>query len=145
MNNIWKYLGGAGGALLAIMQIISMILRTQSEWYEFDAIDFILSILWVIGLGLISAAFFTANITASPAVPVNTSAETTSSEVPSIGSWIGWMLLMCIPLVNLVFMIIWAIDNNNKTRKNWVIASLILSGIFLLFYFLLMGIFIAMM
>ena len=144
MNNIWKYLGGAGGALLALMQIISMILRTQSEWYEFDAADFILSILWVIGLGLISAAFFKANTTASPAAPVNTSTETTSSEVPSIGSWIGWMLLMCIPLVNLVFMIIWAIDNNNKTRKNWVIACLILSGISLLFSFLL-GIFIAIM
>ncbi len=48
----------------------------------------------------------------------------------SIGEWVGTMLLMCIPLVNVIMLFIWAFDSSAKLSKsNWAKASLIFGGI----------------
>lgn len=52
------------------------------------------------------------------------------NQTISIGDWLVNFLITIIPLVGIIFIIIWANDDKNKVRKNWAIASLIWSGIF---------------
>lgn len=47
----------------------------------------------------------------------------------SVGDWLVNYLILVIPIVGLVFIIIWANDENNKIRKNWAVASLIWAAI----------------
>jgi len=60
----------------------------------------------------------------------------------SVGDWVINFLITIIPLVGLIFIIIWANDDKNKIRKNWAKAILIWGGIvFLLSIFLYLIIF----
>ena len=45
----------------------------------------------------------------------------------SIGGWIGTLLVLMIPVVNLVMFFVWAFGNGNECRKNFALASLILT------------------
>ncbi len=50
----------------------------------------------------------------------------TSQEHMSIGSWLLFMILMVIPLVNIgVFIILLISPDTNKSLKNYMIASVI--------------------
>lgn len=51
----------------------------------------------------------------------------TYDETVSIGDWIGSMLLMCIPVVNIVLMLVWAFGSGTKpSKRNFFRASLLL-------------------
>ncbi len=56
-------------------------------------------------------------------------------DVPSPLTWTGWTFVAGIPLVGLVLLIVWAVDNENIVRKNWAIAKLIFIGVMLMYYF----------
>jgi pSer/pThr/pTyr-binding forkhead associated (FHA) protein len=65
-----------------------------------------------------------------------------SHKILEINDWLVIYLIMIIPLINLVFLIVWATDDINVARKKWATASLIwmaimigLSFIFYLFIF----------
>ncbi|MCR5508027.1 MAG: hypothetical protein K6F34_04995 [Lachnospiraceae bacterium] len=49
----------------------------------------------------------------------------------SVGDWIITLLLTCIPIVNIILLILWAVGSSNDkpARKNWAIAQLIFIGI----------------
>lgn len=53
------------------------------------------------------------------------------APVSSTGQWLKWYLLLCIPFVNIILMIVWAVDSKVETlnRRNAMRASLILSAI----------------
>ena len=51
------------------------------------------------------------------------------APVISIGSYIGRMLLACIPLVGLIMQIVWACSESNRSKRNFAIANLIMIGI----------------
>ena len=51
------------------------------------------------------------------------------APVVSIGSYIGRMLLACIPLVGLIMQIVWACSESNRSKRNFAIANLIMIGI----------------
>ena len=68
----------------------------------------------------------------------NKNAETSN---PTIRDWIGTFLISSIPILGLVFLIIWANDYNNKIRKNWAIAILILMSIMVFISLLIYGIY----
>lgn len=56
----------------------------------------------------------------------------------TIGNWIITYLLMCIPLVNLILLFVWAFGSNTPVSKaNWAKASLIWAAIGIAFYVLL--------
>jgi hypothetical protein len=55
------------------------------------------------------------------------------NPIISVGDWLINFLTGIIPFVGIIFMIIWANDDSNKSRKNWAIASLIWYGIILAF------------
>ena len=49
------------------------------------------------------------------------------NNVMSVKDWIVTMLLMCIPLVNIILLFVWAFGSDeNETRKNWAKANLIM-------------------
>ena len=50
-------------------------------------------------------------------------------KIPSMGSYILWIILTGIPVVNLIFSIIWAIDKSYPARANFFRAVLILLAI----------------
>jgi hypothetical protein len=54
-------------------------------------------------------------------------------ETITVGNWLVYFLISIIPVIGLVFMLIWASDDENKLRKNWAIASLIWMGILIIF------------
>jgi succinate dehydrogenase/fumarate reductase cytochrome b subunit len=68
-----------------------------------------------------------------------------SNSAPmSVKSWVGTLLLLCIPLVNLILLFVWAFgDGANSNKKNYAKASLIIVGcvtvIYVLFFVLLIG------
>ena len=45
----------------------------------------------------------------------------------SVGAWIGTLLLTCIPIVNLICLIVWAVSSSpeKRSRKNWAIAQFV--------------------
>jgi len=53
-----------------------------------------------------------------------------SNEAMSVGQWILTILVGIIPCVGLIMYIVWAVSSNgNSNRKNYCIASLIVSTI----------------
>lgn len=61
----------------------------------------------------------------------------------SVGQWLITFLLLCIPLLNVIMLFIWAFDSTN-VRRNFARAQLILMGIMIVLWiclFVLMLIF----
>lgn len=134
MNNSWKFIGGGGAALAAVVQLWNVY--RFLDWGE----NIIPAVLFLISYAAIAAGFFMAQNEASTvAAPAeSTSDKGDNGEIPSVGQWLGWMLLLSIPLVNFILMIIWAIDKENQIRRNWVLAALILTGVVTVLYALAM-------
>lgn len=61
----------------------------------------------------------------------------------SVGDWVVIYLISIIPLIGLIFIIIWANDDKNMIRKNWAIAYLIWLGIFFILSLILYLLFFA--
>lgn len=68
-----------------------------------------------------------------PQVPEN-------EKVMSVGSWLVTQLLLCIPIVNIILIIVWAVGskNTNKNKSNFFRAYLILAAITFVVVFVLM-------
>ena len=63
-----------------------------------------------------------------------------SAPVMTVGNWIITMLIMCIPLVNIIMLIVWAASSTeNPNRKNWAVAQLIFMAVFVILWILLFG------
>jgi len=63
------------------------------------------------------------------------------NDAPSIGKWLLYLFLLLIPVVNIILLVVWSIIKNNKSRKNFSIATLIMlifivAVIFSLYYFI---------
>ncbi len=61
------------------------------------------------------------------------------SETLSIGNYICMFLLMCIPLVGIILLFVWAFGDTNWNRKNFARAALIMSAIALLLWIIAGG------
>lgn len=56
----------------------------------------------------------------------------------SIGNWMLTYLLMCIPLVNLILLLVWAFGSNTpESKANWAKATLLWMLLGIGFYVLL--------
>jgi hypothetical protein len=83
--------------------------------------------------------------TAAPAYqqPVNSNSEggkeSNSAPVMKVKDWIITYLIMLVPVVNIVFLFIWAFSegNHNPNKVSWAKASLLWSAIILVLYFIL--------
>ena len=68
-----------------------------------------------------------------------------TQQIPTVGDWIINFLLLIIPIIGLIFLIIWANDDTNLVRKNWAVATLIWMAILfvliLIFYSLIFAAF----
>ena len=135
MNNSWKFIGGGGAALGAVTQLWHVNLAL--DWGE----GLIPAVLFFIVYAAIATGFFLAQnetstvaVTAEPASP-----QGGNGDIPSVGQWLGWMLLLSIPLVNLVLMVMWAIDKGNQIRRNWILATLVIGGVVTVLYAILMA------
>lgn len=63
-----------------------------------------------------------------------------SAPVLSMGSWVGTLLLMFIPLVNIILLIVWAVSNTeNPNRRNFARAYLIMFAISLVLIAIILG------
>ena len=63
----------------------------------------------------------------------------TQAEKPvSIGAWIGLLILFCIPVVNVIALIITLCAAENKTLKNYIIANFIIAAIIVIVFILLL-------
>lgn len=61
-------------------------------------------------------------------------------KVLTIGDWMVTILLLCIPLVNIIMLIVWACSSSTpKSKKNFAIAQLIYMAIAIVLSFLFMG------
>ena len=48
------------------------------------------------------------------------------APIVSIGEWVASKFLLLIPVVNIIFLFIWAFNNSeNKNKSNWAKATLI--------------------
>ena len=64
--------------------------------------------------------------------------ENTTYKPVTVGNWMLTILLMCIPIVNLILLFVWAFGSNTpESKANWAKASLIWMLIFIVFYVLL--------
>ena len=64
--------------------------------------------------------------------------EETTYQPVTVGNWILTTLLMCIPLVNIVLLFVWAFGSNTPISKaNWAKAALIWAVISISVYVLL--------
>lgn len=75
----------------------------------------------------------------TPPVQAPVHSGTMESETLSIGNYICMFLLMCIPLVGIILLFVWAFGDRNWNRKNFARAMLIMSAIMLLFWIIAGG------
>jgi hypothetical protein len=64
------------------------------------------------------------------------------SEIISVKEWTISLLIMCIPIINVVFLILWGFiqDNVSQTKRNWAKATLILIAIEIILVIVIFGI-----
>ena len=76
----------------------------------------------------------------------NYSGYSAGAPVLTIGNWIITMLIMCVPIVNIGMLIVWAASSTeNPNRKNWAIAQLIFMAIGVVLWILMAGMIAGMM
>lgn len=69
--------------------------------------------------------------------------EVKTAKVISVKEWMVNLIIMCIPVVNIVFLFIWAFGKKdiNETKKNWAKGTLLLAviifGVIVLLYTLM--------
>ena len=61
-----------------------------------------------------------------PVQPVDYNNGYSNQKIPTVGSYIGWTLLSCIPLVGFILMIVFACDKSYKARQNYFKAELLM-------------------
>ena len=53
-----------------------------------------------------------------------------TAPVMTVTDWIIVMLLMCVPILNIILIVIWALDSNtNPSKRNWAKAYLIVIAV----------------
>lgn len=62
---------------------------------------------------------------------MNTENDYSMDEVVSVKEWLGMMLIMCVPILNIVFLIKWLVgsDSVNRNKTNLIRAQFIFSAI----------------
>ncbi len=61
-----------------------------------------------------------------------------SGEVMSVKEWLITLLILCVPLVNIIMMLVWGFGSSTKpTKANFCKAYLILTAIVMVLYVLL--------
>jgi uncharacterized membrane protein YvbJ len=93
---------------------------------------------------------YTAPPIQQPAMQSAAAPMAASSAPMSVGQFIGMFLLLCIPIVNIILLFIWAFGSStNLNKKNYARATLILMAISVVLWILaggvIMGIFRGMM
>jgi cytochrome c oxidase assembly factor CtaG len=69
-----------------------------------------------------------------------------TAPIMTVGSWVVTMLILCIPIVNIIMLIVWAAgSDDNPNRKNWAIAQLIFFVIGIVLWIVLFGSFMGVM
>ena len=64
-----------------------------------------------------------------------------NKSVMTVKGWLGTLLLLCIPVVNIVLLFVWGFGSGNENRRNYAKASLIMIGIALILYIILFALF----
>ena len=59
---------------------------------------------------------------------VNVQVPSDTNNLVSIGAYVGMWFAMCVPILNIVMMIIWG-TSGNRSKKNFVLAYLIMIAI----------------
>lgn len=73
---------------------------------------------------------------------------TTTSIHPSVtlGNWIITMIIMCIPIVNIIMLFVWAFSRStNPSKANWAKAKLIFVAIGIILFLLFGSVFAGML
>jgi hypothetical protein len=66
--------------------------------------------------------------------------ETSTYRPVTIGNWLLTYLLMCIPVVNLILLFVWAFGGTTpESKANWAKASLIWMAIGVVFVLMILG------
>lgn len=62
------------------------------------------------------------------------------APIMTVGNWVVSLLIMCIPIVNIIMLIVWAASSTeNPNRKNWAIAYLIFMAVGILLWIVAWG------
>lgn len=65
------------------------------------------------------------------------------SPTTTIGQYILWLIISCLPIIGWILVIVFAVDTSNKNRANFfrsiIVLYLILGGVFLLFGSVIVG------
>ncbi len=69
--------------------------------------------------------------------------STYSNDQPmTVGQWVGTMLLLAIPLVNIILLFVWAFGSGTNTnKKNYCRATLIIAAVVIAIYVVILLIF----
>ena len=78
------------------------------------------------------------------AVPIENNQEI--SPIMTVKDWVITLILLSIPLVNIIMIIVWAVnDTTNRNKKNFALATLIMWGIAIVLFIILGSSFFALL
>lgn|GEM_PF-4984610 len=130
--------GSWAAANMVIMTFSSIVITL---WYSSLVTEFVPALSLGVVLIIVIAVMATLAIIATTFNHRNQEnlAPGIDDDSPTISEWIGYLLLLLIPLVGLICLIVWASSSENAYRQKWAIARLIWGGVMLLYYFFLMN------
>lgn len=76
------------------------------------------------------APTYSANTQNAGPTYVNVQVPSDTDNYVSVGGYVGMLLAECVPILNIVMMIIWG-TSRNKSKKNFVLAQLLIMAIVL--------------
>ena len=108
-----------------LLNIYWSVLNVLESWdyWKLHLVGFVvgrLGILLPISLLLLSIALIK-----NSKETVHTESSLSNDESMTVGDWLLNFFINSIPIIGLVFLVIWANDESNKVKKNWAIATLI--------------------
>lgn len=143
---IFLLIGSAYQILLSLYATMNRFIGESASYFKDHPVQnvlYTLEVIFPIGL-LLLAVHLISRDQAPTHSETRESAEQRDPSFPmSVADWVISILVTLIPLVGLIFLIIWANDHRNVIKRNWSIAMLIWGGIFtavsFLFYLAILG------
>jgi hypothetical protein len=137
---LFLIIASAVAVLIQVYWKVSMFFNDNFTYYKEHPIDFALSFLWILlplALLFLGITLYKSDVLKNELKPETSTPAAQTGDIPSPGDWFLTFFITAIPIVGIIMLIVWALDDSNMIRKNWAIGSLLWAVLVLVLFIIL--------